>query len=526
MIFALINIFTGDNHIIFSDVNVFIVFKCNKKLVTGIGKNKKITFKRKPRVQRLDDINHNKKDCDCSNCVDHKNGCSNKNGCSKSCPNCKSDSSQEANEDEPAKETLSLERSLFVCSNCGAFIGLTGTHCNACGARRSPITAKIDVSSEDEASSEEGNSIIDKLLESPTDLFLCESCGAFMGSKAEKCEICGAKVDEIEVSDSEEEIMGLDDIEDTITHDILSSEGSISLCSNCGAFIKPESTNCGICGAVTEEIMSFEEEIESENKLSSSGTLYMCESCGAFTTHKSKICSTCGEKAGKDEEYEEDFLGEEEFEEEVETSTVITSVFPELSKKILTEISQDEPPKKVPERIQKEILETAFKKAPIEKPEPRIKKPQEKSVITSTKRTKANVVDDCKRLWLKKAVALKKLGSYNRALKSLNRALSLSPDDKRLILEKADIFYELKRYESASKHYRLLLELEPDNIMIWNKLGNALFRLGYQNESRSCYEKALSLDANNREAIINKGYLFIKLERYDEAVECAMKVVA
>jgi tetratricopeptide (TPR) repeat protein len=93
------------------------------------------------------------------------------------------------------------------------------------------------------------------------------------------------------------------------------------------------------------------------------------------------------------------------------------------------------------------------------------------------------------------------------------------------MLEKADIYYDLRRYKNAAKLYKQLLEFEPGNTSLWNKLGNTLFRMGHSDESILCYEKSLAIDPNNREAIINKGYLLMKQEKYDEAMEYARMIV-
>jgi tetratricopeptide (TPR) repeat protein len=137
------------------------------------------------------------------------------------------------------------------------------------------------------------------------------------------------------------------------------------------------------------------------------------------------------------------------------------------------------------------------------------------------KKTKVEVISDCKRLWRKKALALRKLGRFRDALNNLNKILALDANDKGSLLEKADIYYELGSYKKAAKIFTSLLEDEPKSALLWNKLGNALLRMGNQKESLVFYEKALTLDADNREAIVNKGYVFMKQKKYDKAVKCA-----
>ncbi len=418
---------------------------------------------------------------------------------SSNCSICKASLVEKEDFDkEMLLESNTMGNSLFVCSNCSAFIGVSADHCFACGAKRTTYTAKIEISADDEEldqrMEQEGESPTEALLESKTSLFLCDNCGAFLGPKAVKCEICNVEIGDLEVIEASEEDEELELPQENVVYEVLSSEGALFLCSKCGAFIKPEASNCAICGAATEELVFDKSEelepVDAESRLSNSGMIFICKNCGAFLGKDAEICTFCGTDVTDDMEYEEDISAK------VETE----SITPEKSIDFDGELVEEG---------DKEVIEEA----------------EERAIPKIPKRSKPEIVDECKSLWHKKAVALKKLGRYNAAIKSLNKALGLDPDDKALILEKADVSYERGRYEQAVKLYKHFLESRPEDISVWNKLGNALFRLGHIKVSRSCYEKALSLDANNREAIINKGYLLMKQEMYDEAVMYAVKAL-
>jgi tetratricopeptide (TPR) repeat protein len=141
------------------------------------------------------------------------------------------------------------------------------------------------------------------------------------------------------------------------------------------------------------------------------------------------------------------------------------------------------------------------------------------------RKTRAEAVSDCKRLWRRKALALRKMGKYKDALRTLNKILALDTNDSGILLEKAEIYYELGNYKQAAKIISNLLEEEPKSALLWNKLGNALLRMGNQKESLMFYEKALSIDSDNREAIVNKGYVLFKQKKYDEAVKYADMII-
>jgi tetratricopeptide (TPR) repeat protein len=409
----------------------------------------------------------------------------------KACPDCKVDlGGGEVFGDITQLETLAIDSSLFICSNCGAFIGVEAANCGACGAKRTPLTAEIEISASDDILSE-------ATLESSgsPEIFLCDNCGAFLSEDAGECEICGMNFENLDMGMDEEEYQEEDYelSEDSIADDILHNEGALFLCKNCGAFVKPDAEDCGICG----DRISSQTDLPShdkknfptpEEKLSSPGVLYLCDKCGAFMKEDATECPFC---RSKKEEVEK------EIERKFEDSESITS-------QVSLEVPKEDrrPKKRPPPRP---------KKAPYE-----LKK----------RVNKKEVIEDCLKLWLKKAVALKQMGKPKEALQALNYALDLNSTDRVAILEKADLLYECKNYVKAAHLYKQILNYEPENIEVWNKLGNALYRMGHDDESLLCYEKSLSLDSKNMDAIINKGYILMKQEKWEEAKEIAENIAS
>jgi tetratricopeptide (TPR) repeat protein len=408
----------------------------------------------------------------------------------------------------------------------------------------------------------------DDLLESSSDLFLCNNCGAFMMSDASRCDVCGTEMEESEEEEDEEGDEELDDSLDSSDiemGDLLSNQGMILLCSECGAFLGPNSEKCGICGMSVEdmkppEIEDSEDVVSADSRLFSDGVLCICEECGAFLKQGSEECTICGKKVFQELEFvdEKDTLVDEELHdliseeiietpeemeeepliseespiffierkdeaarEEVEIESLDFDIGVEDPLEELEKLSQDDEDEEE-EPIKKAVV-VSFDLQMLEEP------PPQRNEITSLKTERESInqdiIDDCVRLWYKKATALGKLGRPKEALKCLNNALSYDPDDTMLTLKKADIYYEIGQYKQAAKLYSDLLKSEPDNVELLNKVGNALFRMGFQEESLLCFDKALALKEDHRETLVNKGYLLMKQERYDEAVECADKIV-
>jgi RNA polymerase subunit RPABC4/transcription elongation factor Spt4 len=428
----------------------------------------------------------------CSNCgefiLKHQN----------TCPHCNFEITKKVIESEntSVQTPKGNEDSLFICSNCGAFIGLDATHCSACGEKRAPLTAEIDINLEERKTA-------DKYLETAPELFLCANCGAFMGHTTNSCEICGMNILE------EEEIEYMEDIEEEEEEDIISDpletlNESVILCPKCGGLVKNTSEGCGICGTSIEDIIDMlktpEEKIEdADSLLFSTGTLFICKECGAFLGQDAKVCTICGSDVEKDQVEENELEVVEEMQKDTEEESWANVTIKNMEKEIL-----------VPYETHDVKCIKRGKKIPVDK---------------YPKKTRAEAISDCKRLWRKKALALRKLGKHRDALRTLNKILALDANDRGILLEKADIYYELAQYKKAAKIFTNLLEDEPKSALLWNKLGNALLRMGNQKESLVFYEKALTLDVDNREALVNKGYVLMKQKKYDEAVKCAEMIL-
>ena len=76
--------------------------------------------------------------------------------------------------------------------------------------------------------------------------------------------------------------------------------GEIFICSNCGALLRSEATECGLCGAEMEKEVE-EEEIEEER---AEEAIYICAKCGSFIGARVEKCDICGAVVGEAKEVE------------------------------------------------------------------------------------------------------------------------------------------------------------------------------------------------------------------------------
>ena len=488
---------------------------------------------------------------------------------------------EEQNGGETILETSDGKGSIFVCQKCGVFIGSDATSCGACGAKRASHATEIDVSPADnELYQDVDELVVESEIEKEEyiEKFECPECGTIFDEFVSVCSGCGIEFEFEEEESEEEELieaepLGPEEMEQEEiqeqTEDELPGSGEEELqelekeceeieviselnelveeidkkeepvirekplmeevpvkeeesvieeeplmeekavlketkqCSNCEECTCGDGAPCGTCMDKAPpqipgiEVSRGQRKSPQKTKLStfdkllgSSHAQFTCESCHAFLSPRAVKCGICGAAVAKNKKIEGEMpdlqsVPKTSFASETKSPNITIQVG-DLSKKGMNK-----------GRLAKKIS-------------------------ASTK----DVVEGQKTLEHKKAVALKKMGKGKEAQRGLNKVLHLNPNDRTVMLEKADSHYEQGQYSRASKLYKYLLESDSENVILWNKLGNALFWMGNHKVSLMCYEKVLFLDPDNEEAILNKGYLLMKLGKYDEAIVCADAVLA
>lgn len=158
-------------------------------------------------------------------------------------------------------EDTKEEGGLYLCDQCGAFVGKKSEICSNCGA-------VLEDLEEEKVTSEE--SVSEKSKEGGS-LYLCSNCGSFIGSDSETCKHCGAEMKDVDDDIVEDEISKEDDtsIEGSVPVDTEDQEeeedDGLFLCTNCGAFVSVASTECPQCSfTFTDEEIIDEELVDEE----------------------------------------------------------------------------------------------------------------------------------------------------------------------------------------------------------------------------------------------------------------------
>lgn len=117
-----------------------------------------------------------------------------------------------------------------------------------------------------------------------------------------------------------------------------------------------------------------------------------------------------------------------------------------------------------------------------------------------------------------RGIALRELKRFEDALASYDRALALWPDYAEALLGQANALKELQRFEEALASYDRTLGLRPDWVDAHVHRGNVLHALKRFEEALASYDHALALQPDLAEAHANRGSALHELMRFDEAL--------
>jgi len=111
------------------------------------------------------------------------------------------------------------------------------------------------------------------------------------------------------------------------------------------------------------------------------------------------------------------------------------------------------------------------------------------------------------------AYILKEQGKTDEALKAIEKARGMFPDDLNLILTEADIYYQLGNNEKFAELMERAVKEDPTNPQLFFNLGVINFDQGKKEEARGYYEKAIELKDDYSDAYMNLAVLILDEEK-------------
>ncbi|NVM28277.1 MAG: tetratricopeptide repeat protein [Candidatus Helarchaeota archaeon] len=146
--------------------------------------------------------------------------------------------------------------------------------------------------------------------------------------------------------------------------------------------------------------------------------------------------------------------------------------------------------------------------------------------------------------WIIKGREADEKGDYEEALRCLEKALKIRPNNAKAWLIRAQLLEELGRFPEALKCYRRSLEINPYDVetqegiqrlsimskeqqdaMTWKRKAELLHQQGKLEDALEQYKKALETDKTNADAWVDKGFILYDLLRPDEALKCYEKAL-
>ena len=175
---------------------------------------------------------------------------------------------------------------LNLCPSCGAFVDAAASRCPRCGvALEGEEVVEGDIVG--------GTRRPADLLEpAGQELFLCANCGSLVGGDVGVCPRCGMALEgEEEAPPTAPEPVA------SLPPEAITGEGSLFVCTNCGAFLRADETKCPACGVEFEEGVVAEAASAAEE--GATQFFPICPSCGALVPGSARRCGICGHRMGE-----------------------------------------------------------------------------------------------------------------------------------------------------------------------------------------------------------------------------------
>lgn len=119
---------------------------------------------------------------------------------------------------------------------------------------------------------------------------------------------------------------------------------------------------------------------------------------------------------------------------------------------------------------------------------------------------------------LNKADSLSETGRFDEALKVLDKAYRLAPDEPEVYLSIALTYDAMEQYQSSNIFFEKTLELNPEDENVLTHYGTTLCKQNRFEDALSLYEKALSIDPGNTFAKWQSGLAYRQLGFYEDAL--------
>ncbi len=131
------------------------------------------------------------------------------------------------------------------------------------------------------------------------------------------------------------------------------------------------------------------------------------------------------------------------------------------------------------------------------------------------------------RFYLLEGLAYTRLDKQEDALKALEKAYGLNPKDVNTLSSLALIYDNLHRYKDSDRIYEEALKIDPKSALLLNNYGYSLAERGVQlQRALEMAKQAVAAEPENAAYLDTYGWVFFRLEKYDEAAKYVEMAIA
>ena len=121
--------------------------------------------------------------------------------------------------------------------------------------------------------------------------------------------------------------------------------------------------------------------------------------------------------------------------------------------------------------------------------------------------------------WYKKSQELQRNGSYDEAVKALDKALEIAPSNATMWDVRGYMLLNMANGNESLKSFDKVIELNPNDADAWRGKGSAFFGLHRYEEAVNAYDNALKIDPSNIGASQGKGIALAEMGKQNESAK-------
>ncbi len=129
-------------------------------------------------------------------------------------------------------------------------------------------------------------------------------------------------------------------------------------------------------------------------------------------------------------------------------------------------------------------------------------------------------------IYSNRGVLFQELKQMDRALESYDKAIALKPDYAEANFNRGNVLRELSQFDAALESYDKAIAIKPGYAEAYTNRGIALKELKHLDEALASYDKAIAIKPDYAEAYSNRGIVLKELKRLDEALASYDQAIA